>query len=179
MRPATIQLALAAACAAMLPLVSIAEEPVAPLAPVPDALDDEKPLFSESDAVALAAYRLDDGKLTRFESAIAVIDAQFKSDEALRTEMDHDEAKSEGIDRFVDSIERDKPKMLAIIKGAGMTPREFVMTSYSLIVAMVHADLLRVQPATPLPDYVVRENVIYVRKNEDRLAKLFQSLNHD
>jgi hypothetical protein len=189
MRSASIQVALAAAfLAAMQSLSRAADEPaatpspaapVAPLTMLPDSLEDEKPLFSEADSVALAGYRLDDARLARFEVVIAAMDAQAKNDEALRTELEHDESKTDGIDRFVESIEKDKPKMLAIIKSAGMTPREFVMTSFSLTLAMVYADLLRVQPATPLPEYVVRENVGFVRKNEERLAKLFEALNHN
>lgn len=182
MRPALIQVAIAAACLAALPAQTWAEDPadvVVPLAPLPDPVDPEKPLFSEADAVALAAYRLDDAKLARFEAAIVAMDAAARHDEALKVELEHDEAKGDGIDRFVDSIEKEKPRMLAIIKSAGMSPREFVMTSYSLMMAMVYADLLKVQPATVLPDYVVREHIAFVRRNEARLTKLFEALNHD
>jgi len=187
MRAALIQAALAAAClaagrgfAADEPAAaSSPAEPVAPLVMMPDPADEEKPLFSEVDSVALASYRLDEEKLARFEVAIAALDAQAKGDQSLRSELEHDEAKEEGIDRFVESIEQGKPKMLAVIKSAGMTPREFVMTSFALTLAMVYADALRVQPTTPLPDYVLRENIGFVRKNEERLAKLFQSLNHE
>lgn len=202
MRRAPFQLALAAACAVLLAGFCRADEPVAtpapspvpaaaapestpedsPVAPLPaepEPIEDEKPLFSEADTVALAAYRLDDARLARFEAVIAAMDAQIKTDEAVRGEMEHDEAKTDGIENFVNSIEKEKPRLLALIKAAGMTPREFVMTSYSLTMAMVYADLLRVQPASPLPDFVVRENIVFVRKNEERLTKLFQSLNHD
>ncbi len=107
------------------------------------------------------------------------MDTQARNDEALKEELDHDEAKSGGIDRFVESIEKEKPKMLAIIKAAGMTPREFVLTSYSIMMAMVYADLLKAQPASPPPDYIARENIAFVRRHEEQLAKLFESLNRD
>jgi hypothetical protein len=182
MRSAPFQIALAAACLWALPEIMPAEEPadvVVPLAPLADPIGEDKPLFSEVDAVTLASYRLDDLKLARFQTAIVEMDIQARNDEALKAELDHDEAKSGGIDRFVESIEKEKPKMLAIIKAAGLSPREFVLTSYSLMMAMVYADLLKAQPATAPPPYIARENIIFVQRNEEQLAKLFESLNRD
>ncbi len=183
MRSAPIQVALAAVGLWALPITAPAQqEPadvVVPLAPLADPIDDDKPLFSEADSVALAAYRLDDLKLARFQAAIVEMDAQARNDEALKTELDRDEAKTGGIDRFVQSIEKDKPKMLAIIKAAGLSPREFVLTSYSIMMAMVYADLLKAQPTTVPPDYIARENIAFVRRHEEQLAKLFEALNRD
>ncbi len=182
MRSAPFQAACAAAFLWAFPTLASAQEPekiIIPLAPVAEPVDDEKPLFSEVDAVTLSSYRLDDEKLARFQNAIVQMDVESRSDEALRTELDHDEAKSGGIDAFVASIEKDKPKMLALIEAAGMTPREFVLSSYSVMMAMVYADLLKAQPATLPPDYIARENIAFVRRHEEQLAKLFDSLNRD
>jgi hypothetical protein len=182
MRSAPLQIALAAASLWALPALAQTQEPsdvVVPLAPLAEPLDEDKPLFSEADAVTLASYRLDDLKLARFQAAILELDAQARRDEALRTELDQDEAKVAGIDRFVESIEKDKPKMLAIVKAAGMSAREFVLTSYSVTIAMVYADLLKAQPATLPPPYIARENIAFVRRHEEQLAKLFESLNRD
>ena len=180
MRSAPFQIALAAASLWALPALAQApSDVVVPLAPIPDTPDEDKPLFSEVDAVSLASYRLDDLKLARFQTAVVDMDAKAQKDDALKAELDHDEAKSGGIDRFVESIEKDKPKMLAIIKAAGLSPREFVLTSYSITTAMVYADLLKAQPATLPPDYIARENIAFVRRHEEQLAKLFESLNRD
>jgi len=183
MRSVTLPIALAAACLWVFPARSRAQQDpadvVVPLAPVPDPVEEEKPLFSEVDAVALASYRLDDLKLARFQTAIVEMDLQARSDEALKAELDHDEAKSAGIEAFVASIEAEKPKMLAIIKAAGLSTREFVLTSYSLMMSMVYADFLKAQPTTIPPDYIARENIAFVRRHEQELAKLFESLNRD
>ena len=126
MRPALLQFALAAACLWALPVASTAQQDpadvVVPLRPVPDSPDEEKPLFSEVDAVTLAAYRLSDEKLARFQTAITEMDSQSRKDEALKAELDHDEAKSAGIEAFIASIEKDKPTMLAIIKVCRHVP---------------------------------------------------------
>jgi hypothetical protein len=182
MRSAPFQIALAAAGLWALPDLARAQnssDVVVPLAPLAEPIEEEKPLFSEVDAVTLASYRLDDLKLARFQTAIMELDVQARRDEALRAELDQDEAKTAGIDRFVESIEKEKPKMLAIIKAAGMSAREFVLTSYSVMMAMVYADLLRAQPATVPPPYIARENIAFVRRHEEQLAKLFEALNRD
>ena len=139
----------------------------------------EKPLFSDADAKTLETYRLDAGKLDRFEKAIRDLDAQAQRDEILKAELDHDEAKLDGIDRFVNTIETEKPKMAAILKEAGLTAREFVLTSFSVTMAMVYADLLRAQTTAFVPPFVPRANIAFVRNNEDRLTKLFESLNRE
>ena len=69
--------------------------------------------------------------------------------------------------------------MAAILKTTGMSPREFVLSSYSVMLAMVYADLLKAEPATLPPDYIARENIAFVRRHEEQLTKLFESLNHD
>src|SRR6185369_10429951 len=69
-----------------------------------------------------------------------------------------------------------KPIMVGVLKEAGLEPREFVLTSYALTLAMVHADVLKSNPLNPLPAYVPRANLGFVRAQEDRLATLFKAL---
>ncbi|OAI43398.1 hypothetical protein AYO41_01915 [Verrucomicrobia bacterium SCGC AG-212-E04] len=142
-------------------------------------VEHEKSLFSEEDEKTLAAYPLDLVKFDRFETALRELDLQAQKDEALKAELDQDEAKAAGLDRFIESIEKEKPKMMAILKAAGMTAREFVLTSFSVTIAMVYADLIKAQADAALPPYVPRENLGFVKRYEERLSKLFQDLNHE
>ncbi len=142
-------------------------------------IEHEKSLFSEEDAKTLADFRLDLAKLDRFETALREMDLRTRTDAALKDEMDRDEAKAAGIDRFVQAIENEKPKMMVILQAASEPPREFVLTSYSVMMAMVYADLLKAEPEAALPNYVPRENVGFVKRYEDRLTKLFEALNRD
>jgi hypothetical protein len=165
-----------------IPPVPTAPPAVVPFAATPPAeapAVPPKPLFAAEDEKTLAAYQLDVPKLDRFEVVLRNLDLKAKTDEALKAELDQDEAKSAGIDRFVESIEKEKPKMMAILQAAGMTPREFVLTSYSVMMAMVYADLFRAQADATLPTYVARANLGFVKRHEDRLARLFDDLNHD
>ena len=139
----------------------------------------EKPLFSEEDAKTLSEYRLDLAKLDRFETALREMDLKSQTDEALKEELDHDEAKAAGIDRFVGAIEKEKPKMVAILQAAGVPPRDFVLTSYSVMMAMVYADLLKAEAEAAVPSYVPRENLGFMKRYEDRLTKLFEALNRE
>lgn len=141
--------------------------------------DPEKPLFSDVDAKTLETYQLNGEKLDRFEKALLAMNAQVVQDEALKTELDNDEAKTGGIEKFAETIEKEKPKMAAILRVSGLSPREFVLTSFSVTMAMVYADLLRAQTTATVPPYVPRANIAFVRSNEDRLTKLFESLNRD
>lgn len=142
-------------------------------------IEPEKPLFFEADAKTLTTYLLDLAKLDRFETALRELDLKSRTDEALKEELDHDEAKAAGIDRFVEAIEKEKPKMMAILQAAGGSPREFVLNSYSVMMAMVYADLLKAEPDAAVPSYVPRENLAFVKRHEDRLTKLFESLNRE
>ena len=45
--------------------------------------------------------------------------------------------------------------------------------------ATVYADLLTAQPAMLPPDNIPRENIAFVRRHEDHIAKLLASLNRD
>lgn len=147
----------------------------------PEAAADEKskPLFSDQDAKTLAAYSLDIPKFDRFETALREMDLKSQEDDGLKEEMDHDEAKAGGIDRFVEAIEKEKPKMMVILQVAGVPAREFVLTSYSVMMAMVYADLLKAEPEAAVPPYVPRENLGFVKRYEDRLTKLFEALNRE
>ena len=167
MRSASFQIVLATALLGL----------TAGAAPVPP--EAEKPLFSEEDAKTLSAYRLDVPKLDRFETVLREMDLKSQTDEALKEELDHDEAKTGGIDRFVEAIEKEKPKMVAILLAAGLPPRDFVLTSYSVMMAMVHADLLKAEAEAAVPSYVPRENLGFVKRYEDRLTKLFEALNRE
>lgn len=142
-------------------------------------IEHDKSLFSEEDTKTLAGYRLDLAKLDRFETALREMDLKTQTDAVLKDEVDRDEAKAGGIDRFVEAIEKEKPKMMVILQAASEPPREFVLTSYSVMMAMVYADLLKAEPEAALPNYVPRENVGFVKRYEDRLTKLFEALNRD
>lgn len=134
------------------------------------------PMFSPEDEKTLTGYLLDLGKFVRFDKATRALSAKAKTDEALRKEMDDDEAKEEGIVRWVEAIATTKPIMVGVLKEAGLEPREFVLTSYALMLAMVHADVLKANPLNPTPPYVPRANLGFVRSQEDRLATLFKDL---
>ncbi|MBS0661127.1 MAG: hypothetical protein JSR82_23150 [Verrucomicrobia bacterium] len=150
--------------------------PAQPLRPPRGPQD---PMFSPEDEKTLAGYLLDLGKLNRFEKATKALSAKVKTDQALRKEMEEDEAKEDGIARWIEVVATTKPVMVSVLKEAGLEPREFVLSSYALTLSMVHADLLKANPLNPLPTYVPRANLGFVRAQEDRLAALFKALAED
>ncbi len=133
----------------------------------------QKPLFSADDAKTLMTYRLDENKMLRFEAVVKTLGEQAKTDEALQKEMEQDEAKEQGVEKWAEAIEKEKPKLREVIKAANSTPRDFILTSYAITTAMVYADLLKSNALAPVPSYVPRENISFVRRFEDRLADLF------
>lgn len=145
----------------------------AQLAP-PKTPDD--PMFSPADEKLLTTYLLDQGKLTRFEAATKALAAKAKDDLELQKELAEDEEKQDGIERWAEIIATQKPKTVAILKSVPVEPREFVLSSYAFMLTMVYADLLKANPLSPLPPYVPRVNLGFVRAHEDRLAALFQAL---
>lgn len=149
---------------------------VAPAQPLRPPKGPNDPMFSPEDEKTLTGYLLDLGKFMRFDKATRALASKAKTDEALRKEMDDDEGKEDGIVRWVEVIATTKPVMVGLLKEAGLEPREFVLTSYALMLAMVHADVLKANPLNPTPPYVPRANLGFVRSQEDRLATLFKDL---
>ncbi len=148
--------------------------PLAPL-PSPEAAESSvptapRPLFTAEDAKTLSNFVLDETRLLRFEGVVKSLGEESQKDADLAAELDKDIAKEEGVEKWAESISKEKPKTLAVLKAGNLTPKEFVLISYSITMAMVYADLLKSNPLASVPSYVPRENISFVRKYEDRLA---------
>jgi hypothetical protein len=156
-----------------------AQQPASPAAP----RRARRSLINEADQPALAAYRLTPDKLDKFEAtARRTVDA-MKKNPALREQAGAAQSGNGGSGRTLDTtaadLEKQHPDFAALIKSAGWSVRDYLLTSYALLAAKTFSGVQQAQPGVSLPAYVSRENLAFVRANQTRVDAAFRLFDKD
>lgn len=122
--------------------------------------------FPDRDAQEISAYVLSEAALAKYTRASANLGDLSKQ---VAANCDDDEGAG-SLDKSVARINAN-PKAQAAIQSAGLTPREYLVFSFSLFQSGMAAWALS-QPGGTLPPGVSKANVDFYRSHEQALKKL-------
>jgi hypothetical protein len=136
---------------------------------------DEK-ASAEAEKKDVKNFVLTADKLDKYEAAVKAIYKVQKENPAIKKQMDDEDSQNPSITiaGSVALIEK-YPPIANAIKGAGLTPHDFVVMTYSLINAAAAVQMKKVGTIKEYPDTVLPENISLVDKNYDRIKKIFNS----
>ena len=132
-----------------------------------------KSKLSAQDAAALASFRLDLEGVRKVAAATRDFRRIEKMSPGLKEKLETKEGSGpETLDESIKRIEA-VPQAAAVLKKNHISARDFVLTTMTLFGATMMADVEKEtgQPAS-LPESLSRENVNFVKMNEEELAKL-------
>ena len=122
--------------------------------------------FPDRDAREISSYALTEAALAKYSQASASLGDLSKQ---VASNCDDSES-ARSLDASVARINAN-PKAKAAIQSAGMTPREYLVFSFSLFQSGMAAWALS-QPGGTLPPGVSKANVDFYRSHEQALKKL-------
>jgi hypothetical protein len=136
---------------------------------------DEK-ASAEAEKKDVKNFVLTADKLDKYEAAVKAINEVQKDNPAIKKQMDDEDSRnpSNTIAGSVALIEK-YPPIANAIKGAGLTPHDFVVMTYTLINSAAAVQMKKVGTIKEYPDTVLLENISFVDKNYDRIKKIFNS----
>lgn len=132
-----------------------------------------KSKLSVKDAAALASYRLDLEGVRKVAAATRDFRRIEKMSPGLKEKLETPEG--EGPQSLDDSVKRIEsvPQAVRVLKRNRISARDFLLTTMTLFGATMMANVEKEtgQPAS-LPESLSRENVNFVKMNEEEVAKL-------
>ena len=136
---------------------------------------DEK-ASAEAEKKDVKNFVLTADKLDKYEAAVKAINKVQKENPAVKKQMDDEDSQNPSITiaGSVALIEK-YPPIANAIKGAGLTPHDFVVMTYTLINSAAAVQMKKLGTIKEYPDTVLPENIAFVDKNYDRIKKIFNS----
>jgi hypothetical protein len=136
---------------------------------------DEK-ASAEAEKKDVKNFVLTADKLDKYEAAVKAINKVQKDNPSIKKQMDDEDSRnpSNTIAGSVALIEK-YPPIANAIKGAGLTPHDFVVMTYTLINSAAAAQMKKVGTLKEYPDTVLPENISFVDKNYERIKKIFNT----
>jgi len=115
-------------------------------------------------------------KLDKYEAAVKAIYKVQKDNPAIKKQMDDEDSQNPSITIAASIILIEKyPPIANAIKGAGLTPHDFVVMTYTLINSAAAVQMKKLGTIKEYPDTVLPENISLVDKNYDRIKKIFNT----
>jgi hypothetical protein len=136
--------------------------------------DDKASAEAEKREVKNLALTTD--KLDKYDAAVKAVHRVQKDNPTLKKQMDDDDSRnpSNTIAGSVATIEK-YPPIAKAIKDAALSPRDFVVMTYTLINSAAAVQMKKAGTIKEYPDSVLPENVAFVDKNYERIKKIFNS----
>jgi hypothetical protein len=136
--------------------------------------DEKSSAQVEAEKSEVKNFVLTSDKLDKYADAVKAIRKVQKDDPALKKQMDDDNSKnpSNTIAGSVATIEK-YPPVVNALKSASLTPRDFVVMTYTLINSAAAVHMKRAGAIKEYPDSVLPDNASFVEKNYDRISKIF------
>jgi hypothetical protein len=136
---------------------------------------DEK-ASAEAEKKDVKNFVLTTDKLDKYEAAVKAINKVQKDNPAIKKQMDDEDSRnpSNTIAGSVALIEK-YPPIANAIKGAGLTPHDFVVMTYTLINSAAAVQMKKVGTIKEYPDTVLPQNILFVDKNYERIKKIFNT----
>jgi hypothetical protein len=131
---------------------------------------------AEAEKKDVKNFVLTTDKLDKYEAAVKAINKVQKDNPAIKKQMDDEDSRnpSNTIVGSVALIEK-YPPIANAIKGAGLTPHDFVVMTYTLINSAAAVQMKKVGTIKEYPDSVLPENISFVDKNYERIKKIFNT----
>ncbi len=128
------------------------------------------------DIVEMRNYRLSMDKVDKFAAASQSLVALSKSNPAMRSAMQSGTG-AKTLDEGAKVMESKYPEAAAAIQKAGMSVREFFLTSVTLMTTTLAVGLKKQgQTLDQLPGTVSPENLAFVEQNYPKIEKLLNGL---
>lgn len=134
--------------------------------------------FSPEDQRLLGGYRLNPDRLDKFMAANRKLQEAVQRNPALKNQFDavgaasKDKSLSENIGR----LETTAPEFVRLLKEAGTSPRDFILTPFALFLARSISAARQGDPTVTPPAYVPAENVAFVEANRTRIENDLRTL---
>ena len=136
---------------------------------------DEK-ASAEAEKKEVKNFVLTTDKLDKYDAAVKAVHKIQKDNPTVKKQMDDDDSRnpSNTIAASVATIEK-YPPIAKAIKDAGLSPRDFVVMTYTLINSAAALQMKKAGTIEEYPDSVLPENAAFVDKNYERIKKIFNS----
>jgi hypothetical protein len=131
---------------------------------------------AEAEKKEVKNFVLTTDKLDKYDAAVKAVHKVQKDDPTLKKQMDDDDSRnpSNTIAGSVTIIEK-YPSIAKAIKDAGLSPRDFVVMTYTLINSAAAVQMKKAGTIKEYPDSVLPENAAFVDKNYERIKRVFNS----
>jgi hypothetical protein len=131
---------------------------------------------AEAEKKEVKNFVLTTDKLDKYDAAVKAVHKVQKDNPALKKQMDDDDSRnpSNTIAGSVATIEK-YPPIAKAIRDLGLSPRDFVVMTYTLINSAAAVQMKKAGTIQEYPDSVLPENAAFVDKNYERIKKIFNS----
>jgi N-acetylglucosamine-6-phosphate deacetylase len=131
---------------------------------------------AEAEKKEVKNFVLTTDKLDKYDAAVKAVHKIQKDNPTVKKQMDDDDSRnpSNTIAGSVATIEK-YPPIAKAIKDAGLSPRDFVVMTYTLINSAAALQMKKAGTIEEYPDSVLPENAAFVDKNYERIKKIFNS----
>jgi N-acetylglucosamine-6-phosphate deacetylase len=115
-------------------------------------------------------------KLDQYGAAVTAMHKVQKDNPTIKKQMDDEDSRNptNTIAGSVATIEK-YPSIAKAIKDAGLSPRDFVVMTYTLINSAAAVQMKKAGTIKEYPDSVLPENASFVDKNYQRIKQIFNS----
>ena len=123
------------------------------------------------DTREIAAFRLSTDGLTKFSNAAKALKELGKKNPSLKEKVDNSDAGEQTIDETVGIYER-HPELVNAIKSAGLTPRQFIVTSYALVINGMALAYRKLGMTRDIPAGASTANMNFIESHQKEIEAL-------
>ncbi len=117
-------------------------------------------------------YRLTMEKVQKYVTAATAIQADSKASQCMK---ENELGKAPSLDAFEKKF-NNCPSAVAIVKGAGLAPRELMVISAVLLSGMMLVGMKKAGQIQKYPPSISPENAAFLEKNADKIGPMIQPL---
>ncbi len=124
--------------------------------------------LAPEDEKAIHDYKLTSSNTDKLAAAGKRVQELLEKDKSLEKANPMTEGKT-----FADSVKRleEHPQAVSAMKSAGVSPREFVVGTFTLMTAAMWSGMKKSYPQAPVPPYVNPDNMKFVDDHPEALQK--------
>ncbi len=134
--------------------------------------------FTPDDQKLLGGYRLSLDKMDKFMAATKRLQEAVQKSPTLKSQFDAvgAAAKDKSLSENIGRLEVSAPEFVKLLKEAGTTPRDFILTPFALFLARSVSAAKQGDPTVSPPPYVPAENLAFVEANRTRIDSDLRTL---
>ena len=123
------------------------------------------------DAKEIAAFRLTTDGLTKFSNAAKALNELGRKNPSLKEKVENSNAGEQTIDETLAIYER-HPELVGAIKSSGLTPRQFIVTSYALAINSMALAYQKAGVTKEIPAGASSANMEFIEAHHKEIAAL-------